>query len=137
MKSTDRGLIIQSPHIDNILGGEKVWEIRGSKNKNIGKIALIKSGTGKIHGNCDLIKFKGPLSKQELRDNQEKHQVKDIDKVFCIYRCKPYAWVLDNYKEFETSIPFDRKQGQVIWVDLSDHGRKDEIFAEPNKTKEI
>lgn len=67
-----KGLIIQSPWIDFILNGEKVWEIRGNNTNIRGKIYLIKSGTKKIYGTVDLIDTK-LLTYEDFIKNEDKH----------------------------------------------------------------
>jgi hypothetical protein len=48
------GLVIKSPWIEKILAGETTWEIRGRNTKLRGRIALIKSRSGKIYGTCRI-----------------------------------------------------------------------------------
>ncbi len=43
-KYIDRGLLIKSPWVEDILQGRKTWEIRGLITHIRGKIALIRSG---------------------------------------------------------------------------------------------
>jgi hypothetical protein len=44
------GLLVKQPWIDLILRGVKTWELRGSRTKASGRIALIQSGTGTVVG---------------------------------------------------------------------------------------
>jgi hypothetical protein len=67
-----RGLLIRSPHIEKILRGEKIWEIRGSRTSVRGPIALIRSGSGEVVGTCEIVDCIGPLTDQELRRNASK-----------------------------------------------------------------
>ncbi len=67
-------LIIKEPYTDLILSGVKTWEIRGSRTHKRGKIGLIKSGSGTIIGEADLVDCIGPLSLQEFLNNKDKHQ---------------------------------------------------------------
>ena len=48
-----RALLIRHPHIDLILDGKKIWEIRGSRTSVRGTIALVPSGSGTVVGVCN------------------------------------------------------------------------------------
>ncbi len=50
-----RGLIIRSPHIENILAGKKTWEMRSSRINIRERIALIKAGSGCVVGVADIV----------------------------------------------------------------------------------
>ncbi|MEC7583714.1 MAG: ASCH domain-containing protein [Planctomycetota bacterium] len=50
-----KGLLVKQPWIDKILSGKKTWELRGSATRNLGKIALLESGSGLVVGTCDLV----------------------------------------------------------------------------------
>lgn len=108
-----KGLIIKDPWITKILNGEKTWEIRGSKTKIRGTVALIKSKTGMIFGTVDIVDCI-PLTMYNFSANKEKHHVEyaEID-----YKT-PYAWVLENPKYHHEIMPYSHPRGAVIWVNL-------------------
>jgi hypothetical protein len=114
-----KGLIIDTPHIDNILSGKKTWEMRSTQTKQRNVVALIRKGQpGKIIGTVEIIDSIGPLSKEELLANQSKHLMtaERIDSPEASkYR---YAWVLKNPKLLKQPISFEQKSGAVIWVNL-------------------
>ncbi|ELN6870696.1 hypothetical protein AB0485_004011 [Vibrio parahaemolyticus] len=58
-----------------ILAGLKVWEMRSTKTKIRGTIALIEQGTGLIVGLANLTDSLEPLSHAELMANFDKHKV--------------------------------------------------------------
>ena len=89
----DRGLLIRTPYVDRILDGRKTWEIRGSRTAVRGPIALIRSKSGQIVGQCELVDVQGPLSLADLRKNARKagFAVREIRK---LPYSKTYAWVL-------------------------------------------
>jgi hypothetical protein len=115
-----KGLVIQSPHIDEILVGNKSWEIRGSRTSVRGPIALIKSGSGLVVGACDLVGVEGPLSLAQLAASIAKHLIplSAIPAVFHRYHERPYAWVLDHASPLTAPIPYRHPMGAVIWVKL-------------------
>lgn len=113
-----KGLIIREPWIDCIFEGKKTWEIRGSNTNIRGKIALIKSGTGKVFGTVDLVDCK-KLSLSEYKQAEVYHQVPTENQTEAPYK-QTYAWVLENAKLFPEPVPYEHPKGAVIWVNLSD-----------------
>ena len=114
-----RALLIKSPWIDKILAGEKTWEIRGSRTKIRGPIALIRSGSGQIVGVAELVDCLGPLSLDEMLKNVRKHRVdaarlKDNGMSYKT----THAWVLKNAQRLDDPIPYKHPSGAIIWVDL-------------------
>jgi hypothetical protein len=113
-----KGLIIKEPWIDLILDGKKPWEIRGSNTKIRGKICLIKSGSGLIVGECEIVNSK-LVSHESLIQNQDKHCI-DIKHWSQIPYRKPHAWVMQNPVRYKEPIPYKHPQGAVIWVNLDE-----------------
>src|SRR5437867_1580017 len=89
-----KALLVKQPWIDKILGGEKRWEIRGSRTKVRGPIALIQSGTGCVVGTCELVDVEGPLSLAELHLRITRHRVPPSYLNAGLPYPKTYAWVL-------------------------------------------
>ena len=106
-------LIIKKKFLNRIFENSKTWEIRGSKTKKLGKIGLIESGSGEIKGVTNIIGCVGPLNKEELIKNQDKHQVEDLDNIS--YK-KVYAWILKNSSRYEKPVKYKHPQGAIIWV---------------------
>ncbi|XXM72497.1 ASCH domain-containing protein [Lysinibacillus sphaericus] len=113
-----KALLIKSPWIDMILEGKKIWEIRGSNTKTRGKIALIKSGSGTVYGEIDLIDSK-ELSLTEYQESRRFHRVESEAASVLPYK-KTYAWVLENPLVYEKPIPYKHPMGAVIWVKLTE-----------------
>ena len=113
-----KGLIIKSPWIEKILSGKKTWEIRGSNTKIRGKIGLIRSGSGKIIGTCELVGVKGPLSLSEFEKSTSKHR---IEKKYTnkLPYTKTYAWIIKNAQPLKRPRAYKHSMGAVIWVNLS------------------
>ncbi|MBH9964837.1 ASCH domain-containing protein [Rossellomorea oryzaecorticis] len=109
-------LIIKSPWIDRIFEGKKTWEIRGSNTKKRGKIALIKSGSGMVYGEVDLINSK-ELNLTEYQESRRFHGVESEAASVLPYQ-RTYAWVLDNPKIYKQPVPYKHPMGAVIWVRL-------------------
>ncbi|WP_368262909.1 ASCH domain-containing protein [Clostridium disporicum] len=112
-----KGLIIKPYWADLILNNETTMELRGGRTKIRGTIGIIKSKTGQVYGEVDIIDCI-PLSKEEFNQYRDKH------KVTCTYEEIPYktlyGWVLDNVKVYDKPIPYKHKQGCVIWVNIEE-----------------
>jgi ASCH domain len=113
-----RGLIIKSPWIELIIEGEKTWEIRGSNTKIRGSVALIKSGSGKVIGEADIVDSK-ELTLKDYQVSRKFHCVESEGSTQLPYK-KTYAWVFDNPIIYKEPIPYKHPMGAVIWVKLSD-----------------
>ena len=122
-KQLTRGLIIDQPWIDKILRGEKIWEMRSTNTLIRGQIGLIKKGSGTVVGVAQLVESKGPLSFEEIFDNEKFHCVGPE-----IYSRPDYkwdhAWMFSDVVALKEPIPYKHKSGAVIWVELDDDAKK-------------
>lgn len=114
------GLMIRSPWIERILSGHKIWEIRGSRTNVRGTIALIRSGTGKIYGVCELVDVVGPLTLSEMYESATKHCGLVDEMNEGLPYPKTYAWVLNNVRALAEPLPYKHPPGAIIWVKLPD-----------------
>jgi hypothetical protein len=112
------GLIIGVEPIEQILSGEKCWEMRGKFTHVRGRIALIKKGTKTIVGFADLIEVLGPLSLAQQRKHHRKHRPTPAEYANGQNYKETYAWVLTNIKRVAKPIPYQHPSGAVIWVKL-------------------
>jgi hypothetical protein len=113
-----RALLIQHPNIDQILDGEKTWEIRGSRTHMTGRIALVASGSGTVIGVCNLVESIGPLTADGFRKNAKKAGMRPSECKLGYYR-KTYAWVLEKPKYLKKPVPYKHPSGAIIWVKLT------------------
>ncbi len=110
----ERGLIIDERWIEKILNGSKTWEMRSTKTKIRGDVALIKKGTGTIVGiaeiydciSCDSEKLPLAVGFHGIPPS--------MPNVFDKWNV---AWKLRAVERLEP-IPYQHKQGAVIWVKL-------------------
>lgn len=113
----EKGLIIKEKWANLILDGEKTLELRGSNTKTRGTIGIIKSSTGKVWGEVDLIDS-FLLDEESFNNLRDKHKV---EIPFCEVKYKKtYAWVLENPKKYDEPIPYKHKLGCVKWVNLKE-----------------
>lgn len=116
MNTPSRGLIIRQPWIGLILAGKKNWEMRATKTKVKGRIALIEAGAGLIVGETDLIGCGEPIAGiEEAKHYLDMHCVED----FKLLEKWKYPWILLGTKKYKKPIPYQHPKGAVIWVDLS------------------
>lgn len=70
-----RGLVIMEEPLTKILQGRKTMELRSKHNRQLGLIALIKKGSGKIYGVAEIVESIGPMSFDEFRAHASEHAV--------------------------------------------------------------
>ncbi len=115
---TTQGLIIDTPHIDHILSGRKSWEMRSTRTKTRGPVALIKKGSGAIFGIAYLVDSLGPLDTEQMLANQEKHLITPARVMSGEVSKWCHAWVFERPEMLPTPIPYRHPNGAVIWVNL-------------------
>ena len=113
-----RSLLIKQPWIDLILDGAKTWELRGSRTRIRGPIALIQSGSGQVVGTCEVVDVKGPLSLAELRRTTALHCVPASSLRAGMRYKNTFAWVLSGARRSPTPVKYDHPPGAIIWVKL-------------------
>jgi hypothetical protein len=106
-------LIIKKKFLNLIFDNNKTWEIRGSKTNKVGKIGLIESGSKEIKGEANIVGCVGPLNKEELILNKDKHQVEDVNNIS--YK-KVYAWILKESVRYDVPKKYNHPNGAIIWV---------------------
>lgn len=72
-----KALVIRSPWVEKILAGSKTWELRKKPTRIRGPIAIIRGGSGLVVGTAEITDCIGPMSRDELRQQFEKHQAPD------------------------------------------------------------
>lgn len=118
-----KALIIDSPHIERILTGEKTWEMRSRNCTMRGLIGMIRKGSGTVVGLVDIIDVCGPLTRDELLANLDKHrrtreQVDDSE--FAKWNI---AWVLSNARRLLDPVRYLHPKGAQSWIKLDDAAR--------------
>ena len=116
MTTINRGLIINKIWVDRILDHGKTWEMRSRRTHFTGWFGIIESGSGLIVGKAFMTSGHIKPTHQELLQNIDKHQVKDLSllKKWC------YAWTIEKAVRFKEPTPYKHPQGAVTWVKL-DH----------------
>ncbi len=107
---------IRTPFIDQILDGEKRWEIRSKFTKKIGPVALIRSGSGTVVATANIsevIQITGNLAEA----NAHLMGMSNWEAIDCVGL---YAWVLKDVVKFKNPIPYKHPYGAVTWVTLNE-----------------
>lgn len=115
-----KGLVIDTPYIDQILSGKKIWEMRSSATKQRGLIALIRKGSGTVIGVTELVDSIGPFTHEQMTANQSKHLLSAEQLNNPAVSKWNHAWVMKNARAFKTPIPYKHNIGAVKWVRLED-----------------
>lgn len=113
-----KGLTIRQPWVDMILDGRKTWELRRSRTKIRGAIAVIAKGTGTVVGVTEIVDTHGPFTVQALRKHEGKHCVPP-DAIKALAYKQVVAWELRASKRLPRAVPFTPRPGAVVWVNLS------------------
>lgn len=125
-----QALIIDQPWVNKILAGEKIWEMRTVANGKQGWVGLIEKGTGRVVGIINLNGSQGPLSKNQLKQHFEKHQVgpEIVDREDYKWF---HAWSITEARRLAVPVVYKHPNGAVIWVNLDDEC-KDAINKQVN-----
>lgn len=127
----DRGLMVREPYISFILTNKKRWELRGTQTNIRGRIGLIRSGSGLIVGECQILDCIGPLDFETLVVSRElaAHETWELRQEGRVpYTCKDsavsktYAWVLASPILYIRPIHYNHPSGAITFVDLSKPG---------------
>lgn len=123
--------MIREPWISQILMGRKTWELRGTSTKIRGRLALIRSGSGSIIGECHLDDCVGPvdfdtliatgaLSRDERDDIEREGHAPYVaaDGV----TSKTYAWIVSRPILYSRPVAYNHPSGAITFVDLTKPG---------------
>jgi hypothetical protein len=113
-----KGLVIDAPHIDNILAGRKRWEMRPCATRERGPIALIRKGSGLVVGTANLADCIGPLTDYELRAAEPLHRIAAYRLRSAAAARHNHAWILEDVRRLPVPIPYRHPPGAVTWVSL-------------------
>lgn len=111
-----RGIIIRAEHLDEILSGHKIWEMRSRPFKGRETIGLVQKGSKAVCAVADVVDCEGPLSRKQLDEGFDRHRIEPHqfdDPKFSKYK---YAWVLENVRRLISPVPYMHKSGAVIFV---------------------
>lgn len=114
-----KALIIDSPWIEKILAGNKVWEMRSTRASHRGPFGLIQKGSGQVKGIATLHSVSGPYNNEELAEHYSLHHVGPDLYERPDYKWR-YAWELSSAIALPSPVSYRHKNGAVTWVDLDE-----------------
>jgi hypothetical protein len=127
----DRGLMIREPWISQILMGRKTWELRGTSTRIRGRLALIRSGSGLIIGECDLKDCIGPIDFDTLIETgalslEERDEIERKGHAPYVapdgVTSKTFAWIVSNPILYSRPVAYNHPSGAITFVDLTRRG---------------
>ncbi len=112
------GLVIRAEPIQQILRGEKDWEMRSKAVHKRGRIALIQKGTGQVVGVANLVDCLGPMSDEEMLEHWNHHRIpRELLHSVEVAKWRT-AWVLEQVQRLAKPISYVHRSGAVTWVTL-------------------
>ena len=117
-----RGFITGVEPVDQMLEGDKTWEMRSKRTHIVGEeIGLIKKGTKAVYAIVVFGKSIGPLTLEELRQNADKHlpTPEEFQKGFG-YK-ENWAWPIVSIRRLARPVPYKHPSGAQTWVTLPDN----------------
>lgn len=127
----ERGLMIREPYVSFILTNKKRWELRGMPTNIRGRIGLIRSGSGVVVGECQIVDCIGPLDYETLAASrelatEETQELRLEGRAPYIRQdgaiSKTYAWVLAKPVLYPRPLHYKHPSGAITFVDLSKPG---------------
>jgi hypothetical protein len=113
-----RGLIIKEEWLNKILQGRKTMELRKKPNLQLGLIALIKKGSGKIYGIAEIVESIGPMSFDEFRSRAHEHAV-ELEMLREIFEMGwKHGWCLKNIVPLKSPVGYIHTRGVMSQVIL-------------------
>ncbi len=114
-----KAIIVRSPWIDQILSGEKTWEMRSTRTTYRGLVGLIQKGAGLVVGAARLVDSLPPIDARTFEATRSHHRIPD-DMCRQVFEAGwIYPWVLEACYRLKTPISAGQRPGQVIWVPLA------------------
>lgn len=114
-----RGLVIMEEPLNKILAGRKTMELRSKPNRQLGRVALIKKGTGKIYAVAEIVESIGPMSFDELRAHAREHAVEPERLREVFENGWRYGWRLMNVVVLRSPVKYVHKGMSQVNLDPS------------------
>lgn len=112
-----RGLVIMEEPLNKILQGRKTMELRSKHNRQLGLIALIRKGSGKIYGVAEIVESIGPMSFDEFRAHAHEHAV-EPERLREIFEMGwNHGWRLRNVVPLKSPVSYIHKGMSQVKLD--------------------
>jgi hypothetical protein len=90
--------------------------MRTKRTTRRGRIGLIRSKSGLVVGDANLVDVVGPLTHHQLLQNAKKMNEEGWE--VSAPEVPTFAWVLEDARRYEPSVPYTHRSGAVIWARL-------------------
>lgn len=126
-----RALMVREPYLSFILMSKKRWELRGTPTAIRGPIGLIRSGSGHVVGQCEILDCIGPLDFMSLKtspdlSSEERQELLREGRVPYLQKdgeaSKTYAWIVAHPRIYPEPIRYRHPSGAITFVDLTKPG---------------
>ena len=112
-----RGLVMMADPLEKILTGRKTMELRSRQNRQLGRIALIRKGSGHIYGVADIIESVGPMNMNELRARMDEHGVESSRLQEVFDKGWTIGWRMANVKKLRNPVPYVHRGMSQVKLD--------------------
>jgi len=112
-----RGLVLMADPLEKILTGRKSMELRGRHNRQLGKVALIRKGSGQIFGIADIVESVGPMDMNEFRARIYEHGVESSRLQEVFDKGWTIGWRMANVKKLRYPVPYVHKGMSQVKLD--------------------
>jgi hypothetical protein len=112
-----RGLVLMADPLEKILAGRKTMELRSRQNRQLGRIALIRKGSGHVYGIADIVESVGPMNMKELRARMDEHGVESSRLQEIFDKGWTIGWRMANVKKLRYPVPYVHKGMSQVKLD--------------------
>jgi len=120
-----KGLIVREPWATLIVEGKKRWEVRRTRTRYRGPVAIISGG--KIIGVADLVDVI-ELPVDEMAALVDKHYADPLQILsYGAGKRTLFAWVMKNARKLKEPVDVEIPAGAQIWVKISPE-KEEEIW---------
>lgn len=114
-----KALIVDEPWMSYILKGEKTWEMRKTRCKIRGPVALIRKGSGQVVGVAEVADSLPPIASLAVFAAAEpKHRIPPARQPRSFAEGWRNPWVLAKARPLQRAVSYRHPSGAVIWVNL-------------------
>ena len=109
------GLLVRKEFIDKILRGEKTWEVRRTRTRVRGRIALVWGG--KVWGTVEIVDVV-ELPVEEMARRREHGVPPEFVRAYGEGKERLFAWVLAHPRALDQPVDVPVPRGARVWIKL-------------------
>ena len=89
------------------------WSAAATSDSNYCRVLALSGGGGIVLGSVEFVRCHGPLTRDEWVSGANRHCVAGSS---LPYGSSTYAWEMASPVRFHTPVPYEHKQGVVVWA---------------------